>query len=133
MGFLSLHFVDFQCGNNFVMALTEDGRVFEWVGKGKPKLQEGFPNNTKITQIAAGLWHRMALTSCGKVYCWGTNKHGQVGNGTFEEQIGPKNIILPYVGIESQQKIVTIACGRCSSFAVGENGNVRSFEFRGSN
>ena len=106
------------------MALSKDGRVYEWTENFLPELQTGFPEKAGITQIAAGLGHSMALTSCGKVYCWGANEDGQLGMGNFTEQLKPRKVI-PAPGVEIDKKIISIACGRSSSFAVSEDGDVR--------
>ena len=119
---------DIQCGNNFVMVLTKDGKLYEWVNTSQPKLHTDLPDDIKIIQIGAGLGHSAALTSCGVLFCWGTNKFGQVGNGSFESQGEPQKV-LPLSGIPNETKVIACACGPRSTFAVTEDGNVRMLEF----
>ena len=45
------------------------------------KLAEDGSALTGVRSIALGSRHACALTSTGKVYCWGRNRHGQMGNG----------------------------------------------------
>jgi alpha-tubulin suppressor-like RCC1 family protein len=45
-----------------------------------PNLAFATPNGAE--QIAAGDGHACILDSSGDVYCWGDNKHGQLGDGT---------------------------------------------------
>ena len=105
------------------MALTKDGRVYEWTEDCLPNLTD-FPEEAGMTQISAGLAHCMALTSCGKVYCWGVNGDGQLGTGDLDERVEPSKVI-PDPKLEIEEKIVAICCGRNSSFAVTEGGDVR--------
>lgn len=121
--FFVIH-LDFQSGISFAVALTKDGKLYEWIGEWQPELRNEFGENTEITKIAAGVYHVMALTACGKVFCWGSNITGQVGIGsTMEIQQNPRKII-PATDIDIDQKIVSIACGTSSSFAIGQDGDV---------
>ena len=36
---------------------------------------------TDATAVIAGLWHSCALHKTGTIFCWGTNRSGQIGNG----------------------------------------------------
>ena len=40
------------------------------------------PSLINVTQVAAGASHTCALAD-GRLYCWGQNKYGQLGNGRF--------------------------------------------------
>ena len=115
---------DIQCGNNFVMVLTKDGKVYEWVNANRPKQHKDFGESGKIIQMAAGTGHSAAVTSIGEVFCWGTSHVGQVGNNSFEMQREPVKV-FPVAGMTDDTKIVAVACGMSSTFAVAEGGNVR--------
>jgi alpha-tubulin suppressor-like RCC1 family protein len=41
----------------------------------------GLPSDAKVIEIAVGLNHTLVLEANGKVYAWGSNSHGQIGNG----------------------------------------------------
>ena len=44
----------------------------------------------KVTQVAAGLAHTVALTDSGDVYSWGWNADGQQGLGDDESRAEPE-------------------------------------------
>lgn len=70
-----------------------------------------------IVQIAAGEKHNLALTSEGKVYAWGMNTSGQLGDGTTTGRYSPTEI-PDFIGVKS------IAVGGEGSWAVKEDGTV---------
>ncbi len=53
-----------------------------WESKGSPITIQGFDNQDPIISISAGIAITCAVTSSGKVYCWGSNSLGAVGDGT---------------------------------------------------
>ncbi len=53
------------------------------------------PPGTRITSARAGCDHALALTRQGKVLAWGSNKHGQLGDGTTTSSDTPVRVMLP--------------------------------------
>jgi len=37
----------------------------------------------KISKIAAGMYHSIAVTTKGDLYCWGRGEHGVLGLGSW--------------------------------------------------
>ncbi len=70
-----------QLGNNTVGAGNQDSLPVQCLGL------------TGVVQIAAGVNFSMALTADGTVYTWGANDSGQLGRGSFENDI-PKSLII---------------------------------------
>jgi alpha-tubulin suppressor-like RCC1 family protein len=84
------------CGWYHSLAITADNRVLAW-GLNKdgqcgvtpdaprlittPRVVAGLAN---ITQISGGTLHSLALDNSGRVWAWGSNFYGQLGNGTIE-------------------------------------------------
>nr|XP_040057147.1 RCC1 and BTB domain-containing protein 1-like [Gasterosteus aculeatus aculeatus]XP_040057148.1 RCC1 and BTB domain-containing protein 1-like [Gasterosteus aculeatus aculeatus]XP_040057149.1 RCC1 and BTB domain-containing protein 1-like [Gasterosteus aculeatus aculeatus]XP_040057151.1 RCC1 and BTB domain-containing protein 1-like [Gasterosteus aculeatus aculeatus]XP_040057152.1 RCC1 and BTB domain-containing protein 1-like [Gasterosteus aculeatus aculeatus]XP_040057153.1 RCC1 and BTB domain- len=123
-----------------VLLATEDGELFAWGHNGYSQLGNGTTNqgvapvlvsanllNKKVTDVACGSHHSMALTDSGEVYAWGYNNCGQVGSGSTANQPTPRR-----VSSSLQSKVaVSIVCGQNSSLAVVENGEVYGWGYNG--
>jgi alpha-tubulin suppressor-like RCC1 family protein len=77
------------------------------------------PATTKITQVRAGCFHTVALTSTGQVLAWGLNSVGQLGNGTTTDSTTPIKVKLP-VGV----KVTEVRAGCDYSLALTSTGRV---------
>jgi alpha-tubulin suppressor-like RCC1 family protein len=114
------------------LALDSEGHVWAWgdnhdgqlgissndFARNLPAKLIYFPSNTRITAIAAGAYHSLAVDSGGKAWAWGANAHGQLGNETTVDSHGPVRVSFPD-GI----RIVIIAAGGAHSLAVDANYN----------
>jgi hypothetical protein len=69
----------YHCGACGVRAIwgCEQGEVLEW---------------PRAVRLETGLRHSCALTDSGRVYCWGRNAHGQLGDLTFHDRAGPVRV-----------------------------------------
>ncbi|MFK8138974.1 MAG: RCC1 domain-containing protein [Bdellovibrionales bacterium] len=53
-------------------------------------------SSISISKIFSGYRHNCALTTLDKLYCWGDNHSGQIGNGNLDEIVStPVEIIVP--------------------------------------
>lgn len=52
----------------------------------------------RATRIVTGTHHACALVEDGFVYCWGSNYHGQLGDGTRVDSAEPVRVHLPGAG-----------------------------------
>ena len=68
---------------------------------------DGAIGNSGVTAIDAGAWHTCALKG-GKVYCWGYNDYGQLGNGTNTNSTTPT---LVADGAMGNSGVTAIAAG----------------------
>ncbi|CAN9497541.1 unnamed protein product [Ophioblennius macclurei] len=123
-----------------VLLATEDGELFAWGHNGYSQLGNGTTNqgvapllvsanllNKKVTEVACGSHHSMALTDSGEVYAWGYNNCGQVGSGSTANQPTPRRVSSCL-----QNKVaVSIVCGQTSSLAVVNNGEVYGWGYNG--
>lgn len=73
--------------------------------------------STGVVDIAAGGAHSLAILSDGRLFSWGDNSNGQLGNGTTDNKNTPIEIEL-----DEGVKPVKIACGFNHSLAIGDNG-----------
>ena len=81
-------------------SITATGTVYSWgigyqgrLGHGDkanynyPSLVKGALEDTVIVDVSCGSFHTVALTKCGKVYCWGDNANGQCGLAGSDDSI----------------------------------------------
>jgi hypothetical protein len=71
-----------------------------------------------VEAIAGNIAHSCALTSAGRVRCWGLNDHGQLGDGTRTDRSTP-------VAVESLSGVASIAVGSFHTCALMSSGAVR--------
>ena len=86
------------------LALTSSGAVFAWgwnivgqLGNGSTNgsdvpVKVRLPGGTKVTGIAAGFAHSVAVTSTGAVFAWGKNYNGDLGNGSTTDSDVPVKV-----------------------------------------
>ncbi|MCF7924778.1 MAG: InlB B-repeat-containing protein, partial [Candidatus Izimaplasma sp.] len=125
--------ISIVCGLNHATALTSYGKVFAWgynsdgqigdntlVNKSVPiNISDGFdllPEET-ITQISAGALHMIALTSTNRVFVWGLNSEGQLGDGTQIDKHKPLEI-TSYLNLETSEFITFVNANGYHSFAM---------------
>ena len=121
-------------------ALSDDGRVFGWGTNSQGQLGDGTTtqrttpvavttsgvlDGVTIVAIAPGRLHSLALSSDGRVFSWGWNTSGQLGDGTTTQRTTP--VAVTTSGVLAGVSISAIAAGENSSYALGSNGRVYSW------
>ncbi|MFV0485186.1 MAG: IPT/TIG domain-containing protein [Candidatus Saccharimonadales bacterium] len=76
----------------------------------------------EIVQLAAGTGHNLALSSKGKIYAWGSNVSGQLGNGTNDSSSTPVEVDMS--GVMKGKDIVAIETRYNNSFALDSDGKL---------
>jgi alpha-tubulin suppressor-like RCC1 family protein len=93
-------------GYDHSLAVAADGTVYAWgynqYGQaGDSSLVEAVlapthvPGLTGIVAVAGGLYHSVALGANGRIYGWGSDAHGQLGDGTANLEAQP----VPTLGV----------------------------------
>jgi alpha-tubulin suppressor-like RCC1 family protein len=117
-------------GEAFSLALTTEGNVYAWgsdkygqlgdevIGTNSsfPVKVHGLPAN-EVKAIAAGTAFAVALTNNGKVYAWGQNAAGQLGDNQ-EGELFNSDTAVEVQGLT--EKVTAIAAGGNKAFALRE-------------
>jgi alpha-tubulin suppressor-like RCC1 family protein len=88
----------------------------------KPVTIPDLPSNAKITSIAAGGAHSLALDSNGKLWATGYSGYGQLGLGNTNSQNSFQ--LVTFTGLSPNAKITSIAAGETYSLALDSNGQI---------
>lgn len=85
----------------------------------------GVLSGKAITALASSATaaHTLALTSDGKVYAWGENSQGQLGNNTVSPSIAAP-VAVDMTGVLSGKTVVAIAAGYQHSLALTSDGGL---------
>jgi alpha-tubulin suppressor-like RCC1 family protein len=127
--------IGFDYGVKHMIAITEDNKLYIWGDNEFGQLGNGTNDNCfvpqmpeklmdeRIIDISCGNYHSLVLSECGRIYAWGHNGYGQIGN-----ECDNKCQLIP-VKIESlaKVKIISISCGRFHSMALSDKGCVYSW------
>jgi uncharacterized delta-60 repeat protein len=133
--------VSMSGGFQHSVALCVDGTIATWgdnlegqLGNGDSvdrssnvptAVEQGFlPPGIHPVTVAAGGSHTLALFSNGKVYGWGDNEYGQLGNGS---SVFDENLPVLAVGALSGRRVIGISAGEYHSLAVCDDGFVAAW------
>ncbi|MBN9390550.1 MAG: hypothetical protein J0I20_21145 [Chloroflexi bacterium] len=118
-------------GYHHTLALGSDGKVYGMGYNTDGELGDGtatdssipvvaqLPNGVTATAISAHGNNSMALGSDGKVYTWGDNINGQIGDGTTNAALTPYAVQLPF-GVTPK----SISQGDYHSLVLGSDGHL---------
>ncbi|XMB73072.1 InlB B-repeat-containing protein [Mycoplasmatota bacterium WC30] len=126
-------------GGTFSIILTSYGRVFDWGHNGYGQLGDGttvdkysqieitsqfnLQEDEMIINISAGTDYSAALTSFGRVFTWGNNEYGKLGDGTNTNRHTPTDITSNF-DLSSEDKVISILLGDKNSSALTSKGKL---------
>ena len=79
----------------------------------KPKLIDLGSDDVEARDVAVGFWHSCVMTNDNKMKCWGSNKFGQLGDGSIETRQTPTVIDL-----HSNLRLHSMALGGAHTCAI---------------
>ncbi|QWB99902.1 InlB B-repeat-containing protein [Mycoplasmatota bacterium] len=119
------------------IAITSEGRVFTWGSNNNGQLgdgtrtdrttpieitsQFGLDAGETLTSISLGVEHSIAITSEGRVFTWGSNNNGQLGDGTSTDRTTPTEITSQF-GLDAGETVTSISLGYFHSSAITSEG-----------
>jgi alpha-tubulin suppressor-like RCC1 family protein len=107
-----------------------NGAAGSWSANPLP-IQVGGLTSVTIVNVAAGQYHSLALDSTGKVWAWGYNLYGQLGDNTTTQRTSPVQVKDP-PGTGFLTGIVAIAAGDNHSLALRNDGVVFAWGYNDS-
>ncbi|MCL2444883.1 IPT/TIG domain-containing protein [Candidatus Saccharibacteria bacterium] len=130
---------------NHNLVLDSKGHVFAWGANAAGQLGDGTNTSSNtpvavdtsgvlagrvITQISAGSSHSIALDDEGRIFTWGLNSSGQLGDGTTTGSSTP--IAVDMSGVLDGKNITQITAGGSFSLALDDEGTVFAWGSNGS-
>ncbi|MCL2753269.1 MAG: hypothetical protein FWE44_03875 [Defluviitaleaceae bacterium] len=115
---------DVSVGEDHVMILTQDGRVYTWGRNNRGQLGNGTNADSpselvfvmdNVIHISAGHSHNLAITANGTLYAWGNNQFGRLGTG---------NVVNANTPVAVLQNVNTAVAGVNHSMAVTNDGRL---------
>jgi hypothetical protein len=129
------------------LALTSDGKVYGWGYNNYGQLGDGLTTDNPVptavdmtgalagktvTQIAAGYYHSLALTSDGKVYSWGDNSYSQLGDGSTTTRHTPTAVDMTTFALGPYDFTVMLDGQYCTDLSTGADNITTNFAPDGS-
>ncbi len=123
----------FAVGDYHSLAAGSDGRLYAWGDNGGGQLGNpdagergdvpvpvALPPGVEATAFAAGGSHSLAAGSDGRLYAWGDNGGGQLGNPDTDDEVNSPVV----VGLPDGVRVTAVAAGAFHSFALGSDGRL---------
>lgn len=129
-----VHLIQVSTSDSTHAALGSDGQIYTWGGGTGGSLGNGSmgssdqpvhaltPAGVSFVSVAVSDGNVVAAGSDGKVYAWGTNPNGQLGDGTTTSS--PLPIQSLPGAIPAGVKIVQVSSGEGFTAALGDDGSV---------
>jgi uncharacterized repeat protein (TIGR02543 family) len=126
-------------GYGQTVALTSRNRIFTWGNNDSGQLGDGtlttkaiptditsrfnLSSNETFSSVSLGWKHSAVLTSSGRLFTWGSNFYGQLGDGTTTDRYTPTEINSVF-NLNSGETITQISLGFNNSSALTSSGRL---------
>jgi alpha-tubulin suppressor-like RCC1 family protein len=122
------NFRSVHCGVFYLLAITEDGKLFGWSmetlmssdNSGNPYRPRQILVPAPVVLVACGYSSVMAITGSGEVYGWGRNCNGELGMCAKLEKISKPTL---YVEL-TKRGVRSLVCGGSHGLAIVQDGSV---------
>lgn len=118
--------IPYTWGNNFFGQLGNNSGTITFNTPVKV-VTSGVLSGKTLTTCSAGGFHSLVLDSAGKVYSWGGNFSGQLGDGTLTNRKVP--VAVNTAGVLSGKVITAIAGGGTYTLALDSNGQIYTWGY----
>ena len=130
-------YLQIMAGANHSTVLTTDGGLYAWGRNDLGQLGVGHTTNSLVAVsvdltgalagkvpafIAAGDDHSLVVTNEGRVYAWGLNDRGQLGDGTQTNRLSP--VEVPLTGALTGRTISKAWAGSTHTFVQATDGTL---------
>ena len=131
-------FTQISAGDGHMTALDTQGRAWTWGDNTQGQLGDGntggstgtptmramppaTPSWLVYTQIQAGGRHTLAIANNGRMYAWGDNNHGQLGDGNTGGSAGTPTQVQAPTGTSPAFTWLHVTAGTDHTFAIGSD------------
>jgi len=134
-----MDFLEVYIGYDHSLAINSEGRIFTWgcnmygqlgdgtgINKSVPTEitnQFGLLPSETITQVSLGNSFSAAITSSGRIFTWGYNWAGQLGDSTTDNKFTPTEITNQF-SLLPGETITQVALGDLHSSATTSSGRI---------
>jgi alpha-tubulin suppressor-like RCC1 family protein len=128
-----------EYGSEHFAGLTSFGRIMTWGSNHNGQLGNGttthqdhleditdrmpLENDDHVIQISLGGSFSSALSQEGRLFMWGINSYGQLGDGTTDDRHSPIEI-TDYISLAEDDQIAQVSVGGVHAIAVSQKGRV---------
>lgn len=133
-------------GDIYSSLYTSLGRIFMWGANGSGQLGNGnlvsqstplditqhfsLYENESIIKVSYGEYHASAITSLNRIFMWGENMHGQLGDGTSTDKLTPLDITTQFT-LNIEETVIEMFLGNDVSSAITSTGRIFMWGYNG--